>query len=159
MHESMVLFDSICNNKWFAKTSLVLFLNKTDIFRSKIQHVPLTVCFPEYEGKTQKMKINWSIWSRVKLHIDEIGFLNYTNGSWRWWSLFKAFKRFGSVRMCNKNVDHSIHLGCHNLGYESGQKQLDVLFICKIQHFFLISLQSKSINKKNWVFCCPELGR
>ena len=51
MHESMVLFDSICNNKWFAKTSLVLFLNKTDIFRQKIKLTPLSFCFPEFEGE------------------------------------------------------------------------------------------------------------
>ena len=51
MHESMALFDSICNNKWFSKTSLILFLNKKDIFKSKIVKVPLTVCFPDYDGK------------------------------------------------------------------------------------------------------------
>ena len=37
----------------------------------------------------------------------------------------------GSVRMCNKNVNHSIHLTCHNLGYESGQKQLDRCIVCR----------------------------
>jgi guanine nucleotide-binding protein G(i) subunit alpha len=26
--ESMKLFDSICNNKWFVDTSIILFLNK-----------------------------------------------------------------------------------------------------------------------------------
>ncbi|CBY18066.1 unnamed protein product [Oikopleura dioica] len=51
MHESMALFDSICNNKWFSKTSLILFLNKKDIFKSKIVKVPLTVCFPDYDGQ------------------------------------------------------------------------------------------------------------
>lgn len=51
MHESMVLFDSICNNKWFAKTSLVLFLNKKDLFKEMISNNPLNMCFPEYEGR------------------------------------------------------------------------------------------------------------
>ncbi|KAJ0068420.1 hypothetical protein NL108_008381, partial [Boleophthalmus pectinirostris] len=48
MHESMKLFDSICNNKWFTETSIILFLNKKDLFEKKIQHSPLTICFPEY---------------------------------------------------------------------------------------------------------------
>uniref|UniRef100_A0A452T1K6 Guanine nucleotide-binding protein G(o) subunit alpha-like n=1 Tax=Ursus maritimus TaxID=29073 RepID=A0A452T1K6_URSMA len=50
MHESLKLFDSICNNKWFTDTSVILFLNKKDIFEEKIKKSPLTICFPEYTG-------------------------------------------------------------------------------------------------------------
>eukprot|EP00118_Oscarella_pearsei_P024958 m.307204 g.307204 ORF g.307204 m.307204 type:complete len:355 (+) comp42013_c0_seq1:57-1121(+) len=50
MHESMKLFDSICNNKWFEMTSIILFLNKKDLFEIKIAKSPLTLCFPEYTG-------------------------------------------------------------------------------------------------------------
>ncbi|XP_065272816.1 guanine nucleotide-binding protein G(o) subunit alpha isoform X5 [Emys orbicularis] len=50
MHESLKLFDSICNNKWFTDTSIILFLNKKDIFEKKIKKSPLTICFPEYTG-------------------------------------------------------------------------------------------------------------
>nr|XP_044605526.1 guanine nucleotide-binding protein G(i) subunit alpha-3 [Equus asinus] len=50
MHESMKLFDSICNNKWFTDTSIILFLNKKDLFEEKIKRSPLTICYPEYTG-------------------------------------------------------------------------------------------------------------
>ncbi|KAK4308890.1 hypothetical protein Pmani_019443 [Petrolisthes manimaculis] len=50
MIESMKLFDSICNNKWFVETSIILFLNKKDLFEEKISKSPLTICFPEYQG-------------------------------------------------------------------------------------------------------------
>ncbi|XP_032810120.1 guanine nucleotide-binding protein G(i) subunit alpha-1-like [Petromyzon marinus] len=50
MQESMKLFDSICNNKWFTETSIILFLNKKDIFEEKIALCPITSCFPEYTG-------------------------------------------------------------------------------------------------------------
>ncbi|CAM9974992.1 guanine nucleotide-binding protein G(i) subunit alpha-2-like [Lethenteron reissneri] len=50
MHESMKLFDSICNNKWFTDTSIILFLNKKDLFKEKIKNNPITTCFPEYTG-------------------------------------------------------------------------------------------------------------
>ncbi|XP_019957723.1 guanine nucleotide binding protein (G protein), alpha activating activity polypeptide O, a isoform X1 [Paralichthys olivaceus] len=50
MHESLKLFDSICNNKWFNDTSIILFLNKKDIFENKITKSPLSICFPEYTG-------------------------------------------------------------------------------------------------------------
>jgi guanine nucleotide-binding protein G(i) subunit alpha len=50
MVESMKLFDSICNSKWFVSTSIILFLNKKDLFEEKIARSPLTICFPEYTG-------------------------------------------------------------------------------------------------------------
>ena len=50
MTESMRVFDSICNSRWFVETSIILFLNKQDLFATKIPHSPLTICFPEYSG-------------------------------------------------------------------------------------------------------------
>lgn len=47
----MKLFDSICNNKWFTDTSIILFLNKKDLFEEKIKKSPLTICYPEYTGR------------------------------------------------------------------------------------------------------------
>ncbi|MEQ2194514.1 Guanine nucleotide-binding protein G(i) subunit alpha-2 [Xenoophorus captivus] len=32
------------------ETSIILFLNKMDLFEKKIEHSPLTICFPEYSG-------------------------------------------------------------------------------------------------------------
>ena len=50
MMESMKLFDSICNNRWFESTSIILFLNKKDLFAEKIEKSPLTIAFSEYTG-------------------------------------------------------------------------------------------------------------
>jgi guanine nucleotide-binding protein G(o) subunit alpha len=50
MQESLRLFDSICNNKWFTETSIILFLNKKDLFEEKIKKSSLTICFPDYTG-------------------------------------------------------------------------------------------------------------
>jgi guanine nucleotide-binding protein G(i) subunit alpha len=50
MMESMKLFDSICNNKWFTDTSIILFLNKKDLFEEKIKKSSLSICFQEYTG-------------------------------------------------------------------------------------------------------------
>jgi len=50
MHESLKLFKEICNTKWFANTSMILFLNKKDLFAEKIKKVDLNVCFPEFTG-------------------------------------------------------------------------------------------------------------
>ncbi|KAL8212276.1 UNVERIFIED_CONTAM: Guanine nucleotide-binding protein G(t) subunit alpha-1 [Gekko kuhli] len=50
MHESLHLFNSICNHRYFATTSIVLFLNKKDIFQEKIKKAHLSICFPDYDG-------------------------------------------------------------------------------------------------------------
>lgn len=51
MHESLHLFNSICNHRFFALTSIVLFLNKKDLFEEKIKKVHLSICFPDYDGE------------------------------------------------------------------------------------------------------------
>ncbi|KAG9509572.1 hypothetical protein GZH46_01902, partial [Fragariocoptes setiger] len=50
LQESLKLFESVCNNKWFNDTSIILFLNKKDLFQEKIRRSPLTIAFPEYKG-------------------------------------------------------------------------------------------------------------
>lgn len=50
MEESLTLFGSIVNSAWFTRTSIVLFLNKIDIFRKKLLTVPLERYYPDYEG-------------------------------------------------------------------------------------------------------------
>jgi GTPase SAR1 family protein len=48
--ESLNLFENICNSRWFRDTSIILFLNKSDIFKDKIKEVPLSVLFTDYTG-------------------------------------------------------------------------------------------------------------
>jgi len=50
MHEALKLFGDICNSRWFEKTTMILFLNKIDLFAAKIERVPLNTCFPNYTG-------------------------------------------------------------------------------------------------------------
>ena len=39
MEEALNLFDEICNSRWFVETSMILFLNKVDLFEEKIVNV------------------------------------------------------------------------------------------------------------------------
>ncbi|ORX61514.1 guanine nucleotide-binding protein subunit alpha [Hesseltinella vesiculosa] len=50
LQEALTLFDSICNSKWFVKTSIILFLNKIDLFAQKLNKSPLAHYFSDYMG-------------------------------------------------------------------------------------------------------------
>jgi GTPase SAR1 family protein len=50
MVEALNLFEEICNSRWFRDTSMILFLNKRDLFADKIKKVALSVCFPDYQS-------------------------------------------------------------------------------------------------------------
>ncbi|KAH7909587.1 guanine nucleotide binding protein, alpha subunit [Hygrophoropsis aurantiaca] len=50
MAESLLLFESVINSRWFLRTSIILFLNKIDVFKTKLPKVPLERYFPEYTG-------------------------------------------------------------------------------------------------------------
>lgn len=50
MEEALTLFSSICNSRWFVNTSIILFLNKIDIFKTKILSNPISDYFDDYQG-------------------------------------------------------------------------------------------------------------
>jgi len=55
MTEALTLFEEIVNSRWFRKSSMILFLNKRDLFQKKIANVPLTICpeFDDYDGSQE----------------------------------------------------------------------------------------------------------
>jgi guanine nucleotide-binding protein G(i) subunit alpha len=50
MHEALELFDEVVNSRWFESSSIVLFFNKSDIFRKRIRTQSLDCCFDDYDG-------------------------------------------------------------------------------------------------------------
>lgn len=53
MVESLSLFESVINSRWFLRTSIILFLNKIDVFKIKLSRNPLEKYFPEYGGEQE----------------------------------------------------------------------------------------------------------
>lgn len=50
MQEALMLFDSICNSRWFAQTAMILFLNKQDVFTARVPVSSITSHFSDYAG-------------------------------------------------------------------------------------------------------------
>ena len=67
MVESLILFESVINSRWFLRTSIILFLNKIDVFRAKLPKVPLERYFSEYAGGTDINKAaKYILWKFVQ---------------------------------------------------------------------------------------------
>ena len=92
MEESLVLFESIINSRWFLRTSVILLLTKVDVLKDKLPKVipslsfwanihliplqsPLEKYFPEYTGGADINKAaKYILWrfmqvNRAKLSI------------------------------------------------------------------------------------------
>ncbi|KAL1922395.1 uncharacterized protein VTP21DRAFT_9934 [Calcarisporiella thermophila] len=75
MVESLVLFESVINSRWFLRSSIILFLNKFDLFKAKLPKVPLENYFPDYYGGSDINKaIKYIAWrftstNRARLNI------------------------------------------------------------------------------------------
>jgi guanine nucleotide-binding protein G(i) subunit alpha len=75
MSESLVLFESVINSRWFTRTSIILFLNKIDVFKVKLPKVPLEKYFVDYAGGPDVNKAaKYILWrfmqvNRAKLSI------------------------------------------------------------------------------------------
>lgn len=66
MLEALNLFEDILKSKWFERTSMILFLNKKDIFKEKIAKSSITVVFPDYKGPQDYVSCCEYIKSRFK---------------------------------------------------------------------------------------------
>lgn len=69
MAESLVLFESVVNSRWFLRTSIILFLNKIDLFKVKLPKVALEKYFPEYTGGADVNKAaKYILWRFTQLN-------------------------------------------------------------------------------------------
>ncbi|KAJ7846555.1 heterotrimeric G protein alpha subunit [Mycena leptocephala] len=63
MRESLYLFESVVNSRWFLRTSVILFLTKFELFKEKLPRIPLAHHFPEYSGGNDLQKaVKYILW-------------------------------------------------------------------------------------------------
>lgn len=56
MQDAMTIWDAICHSQWFKRTSIILFLNKFDLFERKLPSSDIRNYFPDYEGDPGDVK-------------------------------------------------------------------------------------------------------
>ena len=134
MMESMKLFDSICNNKWFVETSIILFLNKKDLFEQKIKYSPLTICFPEYKGKikisSNQWKIKFYFCATLRKNVVKFGieFLRKKGEFYFWFCVCDFTKKI--VKM---NFQRFQHFSSKQRGF----RRIYCVFFCNWSTYFL----------------------
>uniref|UniRef100_A0A3P9J7Z5 Guanine nucleotide binding protein (G protein), alpha 15 (Gq class), tandem duplicate 4 n=1 Tax=Oryzias latipes TaxID=8090 RepID=A0A3P9J7Z5_ORYLA len=77
MRESLALFYTTIHSPWFLNTSIILFLNKTDILADKIRSSDLQQYFPNFAGRRQEpedaMKFILKIYEQQAINLDNSG--------------------------------------------------------------------------------------
>ncbi|KJA13995.1 hypothetical protein HYPSUDRAFT_467608 [Hypholoma sublateritium FD-334 SS-4] len=82
MAQSLALFETVVNSRWFARTPITLFLNKVDVLEQKLAKVPLEEYFPDYTGgadvdeavkfiRTQFTQVNRA-GGKVQTHLTQV---------------------------------------------------------------------------------------
>lgn len=83
--EALMLFDSICNSQWFIKTSMILFLNKIDLFKIKLKHSRIADYFPEFNGNQDDQEAAISFFQRKFIQVNRSPrkdiYTHYTNAT------------------------------------------------------------------------------
>ncbi|KAL9715623.1 hypothetical protein Ac2012v2_000066 [Leucoagaricus gongylophorus] len=51
MQDAMTIWDSVCHSQWFKQTSIILFLNKNDLFEKRVPVSDIKNFFPDYDGE------------------------------------------------------------------------------------------------------------
>lgn len=70
MHESIMLFDTLLNSKWFRDTPFILFLNKIDIFEEKVKVSPIRKYFPDYQGRVGDVEAGLQYFEKIFLSLN-----------------------------------------------------------------------------------------
>ena len=74
MQEALLLFESIMSLSWFKRSSIILFLNKIDLFKEKLPQKPVRDYFPDYTGASDDVA------AASKYFADKFRSLNRSEG-------------------------------------------------------------------------------
>jgi len=86
MEEAFLLFDNIVNSTWFSRTAIILFLNKIDLFATKVQssHSPISASFPDYKGAPTDVKAGQEYFAKMFTSLirgKKETYIHYTNAT------------------------------------------------------------------------------
>jgi guanine nucleotide-binding protein subunit alpha, other len=85
MQEALILFESILALPWFKRSSIILFLNKLDLFTEKLERSPIKDHFPDYRGAAGDVEAGKEFFAkkfrRLNRKPDREIYIHYTNAT------------------------------------------------------------------------------
>ena len=81
LHESIKLFTTVLNNKWFTEAAIIVLFNKKDLLELKLKESSITVCFPQYTGNNTYQEVSEYIkqqFIRVNRDLKRVLFSHYS---------------------------------------------------------------------------------
>jgi len=86
MVESLKIFEDISNSPYFVNSSIILFLNKMDIFAEKVMSDdnPIAKYFPDFRGKPHDVKAGKEYFAdrfRILAPRDKTIYIHFTNAT------------------------------------------------------------------------------
>jgi len=72
MKDAMTIWEYISASPWFKKTSIILFLNKLDLFEEKISHSHINTYFPDYTGPNADARAGRDYFRKRFVELGEI---------------------------------------------------------------------------------------
>ena len=119
--ESLMIFEDICNKPYFRNTSMILFLNKIDLFEEKIERVDLQELFPDYDGGANFEVACQFIRKQVHFQLVLLFVVCRPTGEWTPFSSSFVFLFLSSVRGAKyakvQEDLHALHV-CHRYGFD-----------------------------------------
>ena len=80
-----MLFESILNLQWFKRSSIILFLNKIDLFKAKLAEKPVRNFFPDYSGAADDWSAAAEYFAKkfrgLNRTVDREIYVHYTNAT------------------------------------------------------------------------------
>ena len=80
-----MLFESILSLPWFRKSSIILFLNKMDLFKEKLADKPIRDYFPDYSGAITDVEAAQTYFAKkfksLNRNPDREIYVHYTNAT------------------------------------------------------------------------------
>jgi guanine nucleotide-binding protein subunit alpha, other len=85
MQEALMLFESILSLPWFRKSSIILFLNKIDLFKEKVYDKPIREYFPDFNGGENELEAGKEYFAKKFKSLnrtpDREIYVHYTNAT------------------------------------------------------------------------------
>lgn len=109
LEESLDLFDSVINSMWFRRTSIILCLNKIDLFIEKLPKSPLENVFPDYAGGDDVGKaVKYILWRFKQLNRSNLNMVPYVTQATDTSNIQSAFAVVKETIVHNNLVDSGV---------------------------------------------------